>query len=136
MYNLLKLESLFCLLLTANVMFSQNAQTVKPRMIVENVYQDIDLPLLQKVMGQTKNYTLMDVRTPEEIANGKIGNALEMDIRRPDFRQELDKLDKNKLYIVYCHAGGRSTTASNIMRELGFKQVYNFTPGYRVWPKE
>ena len=136
MYNHLKFACLLCLLLLGNVLFAQTSGTGKSRVIIETVYQDIDLSFLKNVMSKTKDYILLDVRTPEEIANGKINDAVELDIRRPDFREELDKLDKNRLYIVYCHAGGRSTTASNVMKELGFKQVYNFTQGYRVWQKE
>jgi len=127
--------SLFVLLLSVNLCFGQKAGN-KPASapVIENVYQDIDILTAQKIMKLSKNYILLDVRTPEEIANGKIGNALEIDIRSQDFREKLDKLDRNAQYLVYCHAGGRSTTAAGIMREMGFKQIYNLTDGYRAWP--
>ncbi|MBK8346632.1 MAG: rhodanese-like domain-containing protein [Saprospiraceae bacterium] len=86
-------------------------------------------------MAASNNFVLLDVRTPEEIANGKIDNAIEMDIKAPDFKEKLATLDKEKQYIVYCHAGGRSATAMQMMKDMGFKQVYNLISGYRAWPK-
>ncbi len=103
---------------------------------VEKVYEDIDIAKAKKIMSNSKNYVLLDVRTPSEIANGKIGNALEMDIKSPDFKSKLSKLDKDKQYIVYCHVGGRSTNAMKIMKDMGFKQVYNLMPGYKGWSKK
>jgi len=127
--------AVFVLLLSANYSYGQQAaQKNTSAIIMENVYEDIDIQTAQKIMKLSKNYILLDVRTPEEIANGKIGNALEIDIRSQDFKDKLDKLDRNGQYIVYCHAGGRSTTAAGIMREMGFKQIYNLTDGYRAWP--
>lgn len=112
-----------------------SSQSAGPRVIVENVYEDIDIQTARKIMKLSKNYVLIDVRTPEEIAGGKIGNALEIDFRNEDFKNKVDKLDRNLQYIVYCHAGGRSAAAAGIMREMGFKQVYNLTEGYRAWPQ-
>lgn len=100
---------------------------------IERVYEDIDIATAKKIMSNSKDYVLLDVRTPGEVANGKIGNALEMDIKSPDFKTKLSKLDKDKQYIVYCHVGGRSSSAMKIMKDMGFKQVYNLMPGYKGW---
>ncbi|HLO55400.1 MAG TPA: rhodanese-like domain-containing protein [Saprospiraceae bacterium] len=117
--------------------FAQNAVANAPKnSTIEKVYEDIDIAKAKKIMSSSKNYVLIDVRTPGEIANGKIGNALEMDIKSPDFKSKLSKLDKDKQYIVYCHVGGRSTNAMKIMKDMGFKQVYNLMPGYKGWSKK
>jgi len=79
---------------------------------------------------------LLDVRTPEEIAQGKIENAMEIDFSSPDFKDKVSMLDKNKEYIVYCAAGGRSSRAVNIMKEVGFTKAHNLTAGYNGWAKE
>ncbi len=114
--------------------FAQNKQTspVKTRMI-EPFYINIDLTKAKDLVANKKEVILLDVRTPEEIAGGKIANAVELDIKDPAFNEKLNQLDKTKQYMVYCYAGGRSATAMKMMKELGFKQVYNFDGGYKAW---
>ncbi|MEZ4900830.1 MAG: rhodanese-like domain-containing protein [Spirosomataceae bacterium] len=48
-----------------------------------------------------------------------------MNFMDADFKQQVEKLDKNKPVFVYCAAGGRSTKASQILKEAGFKTIYN-----------
>ena len=105
-------------------------------MNIEPVYQNVDLATAKKIMDLNKKLVLIDVRTPEEVAQGKIGNALEMDIKANDFLDKLKSLNKDTPYMVYCHAGGRSAHAMKIMQDMGFKQVYNLDPGYRAWKQE
>ena len=112
----------------------QNPTKPLPRgMSIEPNYMNVDNATAKRIISQSKDLIIIDVRTPDEIALGKIGNALEMDIKSPDFKSNLDKLDRNKQYLVYCHAGGRSTNAMEIMKTMGFKQVYNLESGYRSW---
>ena len=82
---------------------------------------------------QGPNLVLIDVRTPEEVAQGKIKGALEMDIKSNDFKEKVAALDKTKQYMVYCYAGGLSANAMKIMKEMGFKQIYTLQDGYRAW---
>ena len=118
-------------------LFSQaSPEILSKKAVVEKVYEDIDIAKAKKIMSQSKDYVLIDVRTPGEIANGKIGNALEMDIKSSDFKSKLSKLDRDKQYIVYCHVGGRSSNAVAMMKDMGFKQVYNLLPGYKGWSKK
>ena len=48
-----------------------------------------------------------------------------------DLRQRLALLNPNQKYMVYCAVGGRSGKTGKMMEELGFKQVYNVTEGFR-----
>lgn len=75
----------------------------------------------------TPNAQLMDVRTPEEWAQGKIGSSKLFSIADPKFLEQASKLDKNKPVFVYCAVGGRSSKASNMLQQAGFKQVYNLS---------
>ncbi|MBK9733518.1 MAG: rhodanese-like domain-containing protein [Saprospiraceae bacterium] len=112
----------------------QNPTKPLPKGIaIEPNFLNVDNATAKRIISQSKDLVIIDVRTPEEIALGKIGNALEMDIKSPDFKANLDKLDRNKQYLVYCHAGGRSANAMEIMKAMGFKQVYNLESGYRDW---
>ncbi len=74
---------------------------------------------------------VLDVRTPDEIAAGKIKGALEMDYYSKDFKQRLQGLDKNKTIVVYCASGRRSADTVKQLHEAGFKNVYNLAGGYK-----
>lgn len=84
------------------------------------------------------NVVILDVRTPEEYAQGHIPNAILMNLHDPDFQNKIDALDKNKEYLVYCAVGGRSGKASAILSDKGFKNVINLQNGFSKWdgPKE
>lgn len=131
------LFSILVMVLLSVSAFAQSTNaTYNKKGTVEKVYEDIDIAKAKKIMSLSKDVVLIDVRTPGEIANGKIGNALEMDIKSSDFNTKLSKLDKDKPYIVYCHVGGRSSSAMKMMKDMGFKQVYNLMPGYKGWSKK
>ncbi|MDY0090434.1 MAG: rhodanese-like domain-containing protein [Flavobacteriaceae bacterium] len=83
---------------------------------------------------QDENAAILDVRTPEECLNGIIKGAILIDIYKGQgFIYELEELDKAKNYYVYCHAGGRSAQACQIMRQLGFQNTYNLLGGISEW---
>lgn len=76
--------------------------------------------------------TILDVRTPEETAEGIISGAIEMDINGSEFSNQIQTLDKSKPVCVYCKAGGRSANASEMLLQLGYT-VYNLDGGYDAW---
>ena len=83
------------------------------------------------------NAVVLDVRTPEEVSEGIIPNAIHIDIYRGQgFIDEIEQLDKSKTYYVYCKAGGRSAQACSIMDQLGFNQTYNLLGGFSQWTGE
>lgn len=67
--------------------------------------------------------TLIDVRTPSEFGEGHLEGAINMDLTSPDFSVMISKLDKNKLYTVYCRSGSRSGEAVKQMTDAGFTNV-------------
>lgn len=79
---------------------------------------------------QSGSYVMIDVRTPEEIAGGKIASeALEIDYYSDDFQANLDQLDKTRKYLVYCRSGRRSGLTMEIMENLGFSEAYDLNGG-------
>ncbi len=82
------------------------------------------------------DFVIIDVRTPEEFSAEHIENASNIDFYSATFRDELDNLDKNKTYLIYCRSGGRSGSALDIMAELNFKEVYNILGGINQWKAE
>jgi phage shock protein E len=80
--------------------------------------------------------TILDVRTPEEIAEGKIEGAVTMNFYEDNFKASVATLDKTKPVYVYCAAGGRSAKASTMLKSQGFKEVYNLDGGMTAWLDE
>lgn len=76
---------------------------------------------------------VLDIRTPDEFSAGHIEGAVNVDYYEPDFRAQLDALDKNAPYAVYCRSGNRSSDARSIMAELGFREVYELEGGVLSW---
>ncbi len=79
------------------------------------------------------DYVPLDVRTPDEYNQGHIENAEFLNIKSSDFEKELEKLDKNKKYLVYCRSGIRSNKAAELMKKHEFKEVYNIIGGFEKW---
>lgn len=94
--------------------------------------QDVDVAAFKAKM-QDENVVLLDVRTPEEVAAGKIEGALEIDVLADDFEQKIQNLEKDKTYLVYCKAGSRSARACKVMEKAGFQDLYNLKGGYTAW---
>ncbi|WP_435412769.1 rhodanese-like domain-containing protein [Psychroserpens mesophilus] len=83
------------------------------------------------------NALVLDVRTPEEVAQGIIPNAIHIDIfKGQGFIDEVQQLDKTKSYFIYCKAGARSGQACAVMNQLGFNKTYNLLGGFNEWQGE
>ena len=67
----------------------------------------------------------LDVRTAEEIAEGYIEGSQSIDFYREDFEIEINTLDKQLTYAVYCRSGNRSGMAMNLLKQAGLSEVYN-----------
>jgi phage shock protein E len=79
------------------------------------------------------DFTIIDVRTPEEYAGGHLPGALNRDYSSPAFKDDINNFDKDRIYLIYCQTGVRSAAASQVMAELGFKYINNMTGGYAAW---
>ena len=82
------------------------------------------------------NPIILDVRTQEEFGPGHIPNAINLDFYADNFISQLDELDKEKIYLVYCHAGHRSFETLMEMRELQFQNVIGLDGGIADWQFE
>jgi len=88
-------------------------------------------------LAKDANAIILDVRTDEEVAEGIIPNAIQMDIYKGQgFIYKLEELDKNKNYYVYCRSGARSGQACAIMNQLGFKNAFNLSGGILEWNED
>ncbi|MFN9596610.1 MAG: rhodanese-like domain-containing protein [Bacteroidota bacterium] len=99
------------------------------------IAKDVSVKEFSKLITTGKG-TLLDVRTPGEIAKGSIKGSVNMDFFDDNFESKLDQLDKTKPVYVYCASGGRSSDAMDMMKKKGFVAVYNLLGGYNAWVKE
>ena len=90
-----------------------------------------------KALTKQPEAVILDVRTEEEFESGYIPNAKNIDLRMgPGFIDEINTLEKNKSYYVYCRSGARSAQAVQLMRDLGFNETYNLLGGILDWEGE
>ncbi|MEX0661298.1 MAG: rhodanese-like domain-containing protein [Balneolaceae bacterium] len=69
---------------------------------------------------------VIDVRTDDEYNQGHLAVAdHQFDLMNGDFENNLDDLDKNKTYYLYCRTGNRSGKAADMMKKQGFEKVHN-----------
>jgi len=76
---------------------------------------------------------ILDVRTIDEVNEGHIKDATNIDFYASDFSAKLNLIRKDVPIYVYCRSGGRSSKTVTLMRELGFKKVYNLLGGFGAW---
>jgi len=96
-------------------------------------YKNLNPEAFKKSMSEQQEAVLLDVRTPGEVAEGMIEGAIPIDFFANDFQTQVNALDKNKNYFVYCRSGQRSEQACQIMDQLGFKSLINLEGGILAW---
>jgi thioredoxin len=90
-------------------------------------------PFEFKTLIESGKGIVLDVRTPEEVAQGTIANASVLNFYDQDFAEKLRLMDKSAEIYVYCRAGGRSAKAARILQENGFNRVYDLRNGITAW---
>jgi len=95
----------------------------------------VDASGASKLIKDDPKVVLIDIRTPEEFAAGRIKGASNINYYAGDFRASLRKLDATKTYLVYCASGGRSTKSLELFQKLGFKSVVHLDGGFKAWEK-
>ena len=72
------------------------------------------------------NYTIIDVREPEEFNQGHVDGALNIPpTALMAGAQALNNIPKNASIIVYCRTGSRSNVAEQILRSHGYTDIIN-----------
>lgn len=74
---------------------------------------------------------LLDVRSEDEVNLGKINGSINISV--DDLRNRFSELNKNKKIVIYCAVGIRGYIALRILKENGFKDVYNLSGGYSTY---
>lgn len=76
---------------------------------------------------------LLDVRTPEEYAEGHIAGAININVQSGDFLKLAEKeLSTDSTVLVYCRSGRRSMTAADRLAKMGYR-IVNLKGGINEW---
>lgn len=78
---------------------------------------------------------ILDVRTPDEVAQGHLPGASILNFYDDDFERKLNLMRKDIPIYVYCRSGGRSARAAEMMKKNGFADVHNLLGGIGAWNK-
>ncbi len=85
------------------------------------------------VIAEESAEVILDIRTPQEFSEGIIDGAVNIDFYEPTFAAELDALDKDAHYVVYCRSGNRSGQAMSTFEDLGFTNITEIDGGIVNW---
>ena len=70
---------------------------------------------------------LIDVREPDEVAQGTIAGAVNIPLAQIPGR--LDELDRERRVVLLCRSGNRSGQAAEFLTRAGFTDVVNLAGG-------
>lgn len=110
-----------------------NVNTQEETTVNNQIAENVDADKFKSLIDEG-NGLLLDVRTPGEVANGTIEGSTNINFNSPTFKSDVEKLDKDKPVYVFCASGRRSGNAMRMMKDMGFKEIYNLNGGYRGWP--
>ena len=111
----------FLLFLSTSVVVAQKENAIEHVTfeIIKNLHEDA---------------LLLDVRTPSEVNRGSISGATAVDfLQLEQFKMHVEQFDKSTPVYLFCHSGGRSYQAALILKQMGFKKIYDYTGGYADW---
>ena len=99
----------------------------------QEAFRSVDVAEFERAVAD-ENFVVLDVRTPEEHAEGHIqGTDFNIDVLSEEFTAEaLAVLPKDRGVALYCRSGNRSKRAAQILAENGYT-VVELAVGYKGW---
>ena len=98
---------------------------------------DLDQDEWEKKYKLLKDSKIIDVRTSQEFQESRIPYSENIDFYDPqNFIKKISLFDKEASYFLYCKSGARSYNSCIIMKDMGFKNVYNLVGGILDWNGE
>ena len=99
---------------------------------------DIDTAALQKLLDERDDVVLVDVRTPDEIA--QLGGSIDAGVQSVNISRGWLELqiteavpEKSSPIVVYCGTNQRSPLAAHTLEAMGYEEVYNYADGFFAW---
>lgn len=99
----------------------------------KGTFSNVSVKQLNTAITENPDVVVLDVRTPGELREGYIENALNYNVNGAQFKSQVAGLDKSKTTYVYCRSGHRSQAASRMLIDMGFTDVRNVEGGFIAW---
>ena len=110
---------------------TSSSSTVVTEVKAEAQYQDLSVQEAKSFIDNHKDVVIIDVSTRYD--QGHLPGAVNHPLSDGSFDKAIGSLDKDKMYLVYCHGDRPSTTAASKLKEAGFKHVYRLAGNYQAW---
>lgn len=94
-------------------------------------YKSVMSTEAKKLLEQKKNVFLLDVRTPQEYAQGRMKGSVLIPIN--EIERRVNEVPKNRPILVLCAVGSRSNLVAGFLVNKGYGEVYNLTDGLMGW---
>lgn len=94
----------------------------------------ISVTQAEELREKNPSAQFLDVREPEEVALGRIGDAQHIPLHA--IPENINHIAKEGILIVYCHHGMRSQKAVEYLRAKGFQNCLNLIGGIHAWSTE
>jgi len=99
-----------------------------------SAYKILDADEVSELIDTSgKDLQIVDVRTPEEFKSEHIRSAVNVNVRDPNFAEQISMFKEDMPILAYCRSGARSESAASILASKGFKQVYSMKGGLSTW---
>lgn len=98
-------------------------------------YKSVTSDEAMKMMNDSNNYIILDVRTKSEYESGHIKGAINIPNETIGKNTLKELPDKDQLIFVYCRSGNRSKQASSKLSKLGYTSIIEFG-GINSWKGE
>jgi rhodanese-related sulfurtransferase len=98
--------------------------------------KEIDPAELKNIQQSGEEFILLDVREPDEVAQGAIAGAVPLPRGVLEYKIDTVTTDKDAKIVCYCGGGGRSALAASNLQRMGFKNVSSLAGGYRKWKED
>jgi rhodanese-related sulfurtransferase len=116
--------------------------SVKQMMEVANAAVPRITPAQAREMMSKGNTLVVDVRdAPEVEKSGKVAGAVHVSRGMLEFRADPEtpyhdkNFAKDKIVILYCASGGRSALSGKVLKDMGYREVYNLG-AFKDWAED
>jgi rhodanese-related sulfurtransferase len=86
---------------------------------------------LKQAIAQNEGFVIVDVRSPEEFATGRVPGAINIPLDSIEKRSA--EIPKDKSVVLTCRSGRRSGLAQETLRQLGYTNIRNHIGGILQW---
>ncbi|MDX6466785.1 MAG: sulfur-carrier protein adenylyltransferase/sulfurtransferase, partial [Gaiellaceae bacterium] len=102
---------------------------------VKSEIDEVDAARARELLDGPDAPLLIDVREPDEWADGHIPSAVH--VPRGFFESKIEQAapDHTRPVVVYCAGGARSAFAARTLQELGYENVVSLAGGYTEWKR-